>query len=155
MKREIVGTLIAATLAMLTVCGHADPEPISFPTITGTTGVVGSATAAVPDGDGFVWGWIDTIIFDIAGGATPTATVVVATLGGTGGGPARTILTKTITADGSFPVRDLATDQTGADITLEPALIPVYQEQLRIKVYSVSTGATVTVKPYVYIRSTP
>jgi len=118
-----------------------------------------SVTTQTPDPDGFLSGWVDTVVVDITAGASNTNTVTLTTLAGQGTGAARTILTlSNVSADGVYPVRDLITGQTGSDIANVPARVPLVQDKLRLTAVASgsdtnATAATMTV--YVIMSPRP
>lgn len=149
---------ILTFLAGVLVAASAWAGPLQFTDASIQTNNSTLATQT-PDDDGFVSGWIDTVIFDITAGTTSTNTIILKTLGDTGGGASRTLLTVTsLTADGVYPVRDLVTTQAGVDIANTPARIPLQQDKLRLTATnngSDTNAAASTMTVYVIMSPVP
>jgi hypothetical protein len=142
-------TPILTAIAALSLAGIARAGgPIDFNAMSVETNEAAVTThyPSDPKDDVIRAEWLDTVIVNLSGYASPTCTVVVATAADTYNA-ARTLLTlANITADGVYPVRDLVTTQAGVDIANTPARPPLFQF-VRCYAYAAnSTGIVATVR---------
>jgi len=118
-----------------------------------------ATTASTDTSSRRISGWVDTIILNLSGYASPTVDVDVVTLGGSVGGTGsqRTLLSfdSVTTTNGIYPVRDIVTTTAGGDIANTPAYLPLINDRVQLKVYDCNTNGAVTATMYLILRKTP
>ena len=146
-------TILAVAAVTVSVYA-AGPEPVRFDLTTVPTNATAQASGSSTN-DMPVYGWVDTVILDFGGYASPTVDVDIITVADCMG-PSRTLFSiDNITADGAYPVRDIATTTAGVDIPNTPALIPLCGDRIAIRCYAANVTNAITVSAWVLYRPTP
>lgn len=153
MRAKLICALFASVVAFIVYAGPGSVEPFVWTSVS--TNVAASASGDVKTNDTFVTDWVDAIVLDIGGYASPTCTVNVITAGGNGTAYSRSLLaTFTVTADGTYYVSELADTTAGVDITGAARRIPLLQDKVVVQAYAANTNA-VTLKVVVITSPTP
>lgn len=100
-----------------------------------------------------VSGWVDTLVLDLSGYASPTVTVSVTASGPLG---SRTIFSKAdVTADATFPLRDIVCTQVGVDIANTPARVPLLDDILTFSIFAANVTNSITGSAYLIMSQHP
>ena len=136
MKKVIA--VLGGALICLSVFAAEGPDPGVPLIIASASTNAAPITADQATSATAVTRWLDGFFIDITGThSTPTCTVAVVTLGGTGGGASRTLLSaKVITADTILFPSELRDTTAGADITGAATRIPLLNDKITVKAYA-------------------
>ena len=142
----------AALIAGMSFAGAGDIDYIQIDVVDTVTNVA-SATTDTGTSTRKVSGWIDTIIINLSGHATPNVDIDITTTGILG---TRTLFSiDDIAADGIYPVVDLATTTAGVDIAATPARLPMIGDIITVSVYDSDSLTNVNVSAFFVIRPVP
>ena len=148
MKKLICSAILLGAIA---VCALADGllDPIKLDVDNVYTNGGGSKAYTTPQK---VSGEVVGIVLDIAGYATPTVNVTIATAATGTMGVAQTLLsTSSNTADAVYPVTDIKCTTAGVDISNVPAPIRLYGDYVTMTVTNLATNATTDVTAYLLL----
>ena len=107
----------------------------------------------IPSADRYITADLAGVVFQIASASvfSPTVTVSVVTLGGTGGGPARTLWSGSVIADAWYPLREIPYDYDGTLLTNNISPVPLIQEKIRF-LYGLANTTNVTLSAWIYLK---
>jgi len=152
MKR-LIGLLTGALL-VTGVC-VAGPYDIDYEKISVAAASTNAAAIAADQTTNTVaqYGWVDAVVLDLSGYASPTVDVDVVTSGSFGG--ERTLLSiDSVTADGVYPVRDVEASTAGVDSNTLTRIF-LCGDKLVARCYDANVTNTITLDVYVVISPTP